>query len=79
MKEKTTVQLSNGRNDVIEIPLRVDGDWEVATILIDGVLYHFERIRKETLLSPYRTDNDPPDRQRPDPDGYRYILTPYCE
>jgi hypothetical protein len=79
MKEKTTVQLSNGRNDVIEIPLRVDGDWEVATILIDGVLYHFERIRKETLLSPYRADNDPPAKQAPDPDGYRYILTPYCE
>jgi len=79
MKEKTTVQLSNGRNDFIEIPLRVDGDWEVATILIDGVLYHFERIKKETLLSQYLTDNDPADKPQTDPDGYRYILTPYCD
>ena len=79
MKEKTTVQLSNGRDDVIEIPLRTDGDWEVATILIDGVLYHFERVRKKILLSPLLADDVSENKPQTDLDGYRYILTPYYE
>ena len=79
MKEKTTVRLSNGRDDVIEIPLRPDGDWEVATIFIDGVLYHFERVKKKILLSPLLDDTVSENRQPTDLDGYRYILTPYGE
>jgi len=51
MKEKATIQSGS---DVIEIPLEMDDNREVASLQIDGVSYHFERIRKETLLSEYQ-------------------------
>ena len=46
MKEKATIQSGS---DCIDIPLDVDDGREVATIQIDGVFYHFERIRKDAL------------------------------
>lgn len=79
MKEARTVQLGNGLNDSIEIPLVVEDDREVGTVLIDGVFCHFERIKKETLLSEYRVDNDPDYEPQTDAEGYCYILAPFCE
>jgi hypothetical protein len=78
MKERT-VQLGNGMNDFIEIPLVVEDDREVGTVLIDGVSYHFERLKRETLLSEYRVDNDPDYEPQTDEEGYCYILAPFCE
>ena len=46
---------------------------------IDGVFYHFERIKKEVLQTEYRVDNDPDYEPQSDPDGYCYILAPYCK
>jgi len=45
MKEKRSVRLGISGDFFIEIPLDVEGDHEVSTIMIDGVLYHFERIK----------------------------------
>lgn len=78
-EEERTVQLGNGMNDFIEIPLVVEDDREVATILIDGVSYHFERLKRETLLSEYRVDTDPDYEPQTDAEGYCYILAPFCE
>jgi len=78
MKERA-VQLGNGLNDFIEIPLVVEGDREVGTVLIDGVFYHFERIKKETLLCEYHVDNDPDYEPQTDAEGYCYILAPFCK
>ena len=75
MKEKAMLQSGS---DCIEIPLSVDDGREVATIQIDGVFYHFERIRKETLLSECRVDGDPDYQPRTDADGYCYLLAPFC-
>jgi len=75
MKEKAMLQSGS---DCIEIPLSVDDGREVATIQIDGVFYHFERIGKETLLSECRVDGDPDYQPRTDADGYCYLLAPFC-
>ena len=75
MKEKAIIQSGS---DCFDIPLDVDDGREVATIQIDGVFYHFERIRKETLLSEYRVDGDPDYQPRTDADGYCYLLAPFC-
>jgi len=75
LKQKATLQSGN---DFIEILLIVDDGGEVATIQIDGVFYHFERIRKETLLSECRVDGDPDYQPRTDADGYCYLLAPFC-
>ena len=76
MKEKATIQC--GR-DFIEVPLEMDNGREVAMLQIDGVSYHFERIRKEILLSGYRVDGDPDYQPQTDAEGYCYILAPFCE
>lgn len=79
MKRKVTLRLSHSRDYFIEIPLISDGDREVATILIDGIFYHLERIKKETLLSQYFVDRDTDYQPQTDTDGYCYILSPFCE
>lgn len=79
MKRKVTLQLNHSRDNFIEIPLILDGDREVATILIDGIFHHLERIKKETLLSKYFVDRDPDYEPQADTDGYCYILSPFCE
>jgi hypothetical protein len=76
MKEKATIQSGS---DFIEIPLEVDDNREVATLVIDGVFYHFERITKETLLSEYKVDGDPDYQPQTNAEGYCYILAPFCE
>lgn len=78
MEKKEKVTISDGSKE-IEIALVVDDDREVAMLLIDGVLYHFERIRKEMLLTDYRVDADPDYQPQSDSDGYCYILAPFCE
>jgi hypothetical protein len=79
MRKKVTLQLSHDRDRFLEIPLISDGDREVATILLDGVFYHFERIKKETLLSQYVIDRDTDYQPQTDTDGYCYILAPFCK
>jgi hypothetical protein len=79
MKRKVTLQLSHSRDHFIEIPLILDGDREVATILIDGIFHHLERIKKETLLSQYFIDRDPDYEPQTDTDGYCYILSPFSK
>ncbi len=79
MKRKVTLQLNHSRDYFIEIPLILDGDREVATILIDGIFHHLERIKKETLLSQYFVDRDPDYEPQTDTDGYCYILSPFSK
>jgi hypothetical protein len=79
MNKKVTLQLSHGKDDFIEIPLISDGDREVATVLLDGIFYHLERIKKETLLSQYLIDRDAGYQPQTDTDGSCYILSPFCK
>jgi hypothetical protein len=76
MKEKVTIQSGT---DFIKIPLEVDDGREVASLQIDGVSYHIERLRKETLLNEYKVDGDPDYQPQTDVEGYCYILAPFCE
>lgn len=72
------MRLQSG-SDFIEIPLHIDDSREVATLQIDGVSYHFERIKKATLLSEYKVDGDPDYQPQTDAEGYCYILSPFCK
>ncbi len=76
MKEKAMTQ--SGR-DCIEIPLMLDDGPEVATKQIDGVLYHFKQIRKETLLNNCKVGDFPDYQPQTDADGYCYLLALLCE
>jgi hypothetical protein len=76
MKEKATIHAGS---DSIEIPLEVDDGREVGSLQIDGVSYHFERTRKEILLSEYKVVCYPDYQPQTDAEGYCYILAPFCE
>lgn len=78
MKRKVTLQVGHNRDYFIEIPLSTDGDRQVATVLMDGIFYHLERIKKETLLSQYFIDLDRDYRPQTDTEGYCYILSPFA-
>ncbi len=63
----------------VEIPLTIEGNREVARLLIDNVPYHFERLKKADLVGHYRVDTDPSYQPRSDSNGYCCILSPYSE
>ncbi len=52
------VELSNGMVNMV-VSLEFDGQRESTQLLIDGVSYHFERIKKESLMTDYKVDGDP--------------------
>ncbi|HXM35555.1 MAG TPA: hypothetical protein VN920_10240 [Pyrinomonadaceae bacterium] len=70
------VEISNGLEN-LSISLEFDGERESTQLLIDGVSYHFERIRKEQLMSEYKVDNDPDYYPQSDDLGYCYIIAPF--
>jgi hypothetical protein len=75
-EELRQVEISNGLA-TITVSLEFDGDRESTQLRIDGVKYHFERIKKERLISEYRIDTDPDYEPQSDESGYCYLLAPY--
>lgn len=74
-----SVKVTLGSGASVEIPLTIDGNREVARLLIDSVPYHFERLKKADLVAKYRVDSDPSYKPRSDTNGYCCILSPYSE
>jgi hypothetical protein len=79
VKAKMSAVLSLGSRESLKIPLEVEAGRAAATLVIDGVYYHFERVRKETLLTEYRVDNDPDYEPQCDTNGYCFILAPFSK
>ena len=71
------VEISYGVQE-ITVSLEFDGVRESTEILIDGVFYHFERIKKEQLVSQYKVDMDPDYEPQSDEFGYCYMIAPFC-
>jgi hypothetical protein len=72
------VEISNGLA-AIRVSLEFDGERESTQLLIDGVSYHFERIRKEQLIREYKVDSDPDYDPQSDDFGYCYMIAPFCQ
>ncbi len=76
---KKSAKLTLGSGVSVKIPLMIEGNREVARLLIDNVPYHFERLKKTDLVGQYRVDADPSYQPRSDSNGYCCILSPYSE
>jgi hypothetical protein len=76
---KKSAKLTLGTGVSIEIPLTIEGNREVARLLIDNVPYHFERLKKSDLVGQYHVDADPSFQPQSDSSGYCCILSPYSE
>jgi hypothetical protein len=78
MEEGLRVEISNGLA-TINVFLEFDGERESTQLLIDGVSYHFERIKKDQLIREYKIDNDPDYDPQSDELGYCYMIAPFCQ
>ncbi|MGI8733213.1 MAG: hypothetical protein ACR2LM_07915 [Pyrinomonadaceae bacterium] len=72
------VEISNGIANIV-VSLEFDGERESTQLLIDGISYHFERIKKERLMGDYKVDGDPDYEPQSDVSGYCYLIAPYCK
>jgi len=73
------VEITNGLGATIEVELEFEGDREGGSVVINGINYHFERLKKERLLSDYKIDDDPDYQPQADADGCCYLIAPFSE
>jgi len=59
MKTPATVTIQTADGLKLQVPLENYGEREAATIFIDGVPHHLERMPGELLQQKYRIDADP--------------------
>ncbi len=78
LEDLRRVEISDGIA-TISVSLEFDGERESTQLLIDGVSYHFERIKKERLISEYKVDGDPDYEPQSDDFDYCYLIAPYCK
>jgi hypothetical protein len=78
MSNSKEVILSTGDGESLKVRMFAETGREVSTLMIDGVRYHFERIKGERLLADYSVDTDPDYKPQLDAEGYCYILAPYA-
>lgn len=70
-------EIRTASGDVLAVPLSSEDGREVARLVIDGVPYHFERVRREEILRHYRVDDDPDYAPEADAEGFCCLLAPY--
>lgn len=75
--KNVVITAANGES--LEVPMYEDSGREVTTLIIEGVKYHFERIKSERLIAEYIVDNDPDYVPESDSDGCCYILAPFSQ
>jgi len=78
MSNKLAV-IANSIGDSIFVNLQSDGQRQVASIRVDGVEYHLERMRAKELLSKYSVDADPDYSPQTDRQGYCFVLVPFSK
>lgn len=79
MEDLRIVEIGNGRGEKITVEIEFEGDREAGSIVIDGINYHFERLKKERLLSDHKIDDDPDYDPQADADGYCYFIAPFSQ
>lgn len=79
MSAPRSITVSNECGDTLSVRLFLEGDREAGLVVIDGIPYHIERMRRETMMSRYRVDEDPDYGPRSDTQGFCVIIAPYAE
>lgn len=59
MKATHSLKITTQDGSTLRVPLDNCGDRDVATIFIDQVPYHIERVSKGVLCKEYKVDGDP--------------------
>ena len=71
------IEIQNGAGERLEIETEFEDGREVATIHIDEVPYHIERISAKMLMSDYCVDTDPDYLPNTDLNGKCVIVAPF--
>jgi len=69
--------ITTWHGDGVSIPMESEGGRQVATILIDGVWYHIERMRAAEFCAKYTVDTDPDYEPQTDQNGDCVIVAPF--
>lgn len=61
----------------IVIPMICEDHRDIATLTINGVYYHLERVTQDELATDYKVDLDPEYSPKSDATGYCCLFAPY--
>jgi hypothetical protein len=79
MDEQKTAILSIGSGHDLEMTMFLDDGRYVASLSINGVMYHFERMTRKEFTSSYVVDLDPDYEPKTDKDGMCFLIAPFCK
>lgn len=79
MKATHSIRIRTQSGSVLQIPLECSGDREAATIFIDNVPYHIERMSKDLLCKEYKIDTDPDYIPKTDRSNRCVVVTPFSQ
>ncbi|MCA1574154.1 MAG: hypothetical protein LC770_06370 [Acidobacteria bacterium] len=79
MEDLRIVEIDDGAGKKINVELEFEGDREGGALVINGINYHFERIKRERLVRDYKVDTDPDYYPQADANGYCYLIAPFSE
>jgi hypothetical protein len=79
MKTHNTIKIKTENGSTLQVPLEKCGDREAATIFIDGIPHHIERMSRDLLCKEYRIDTDPDYIPKTDRANRCILVTPFSQ
>ena len=77
--KRSTVNIQNESGEVLCVPLERFDEREIATVFIDGVPYHLERVSKDLLCKKYRVDSDLDYAPKTDSSNRCVMIAPFSQ
>ena len=74
-----SIRIRSQSGSTLHVPLENCGDREAATVFIDNIPYHIERMSKDLLCKEYKIDTDPDYIPKTDSANRCIILTPFSQ
>ena len=79
MDDLRIVEIDDGLGEKIKVQLEPEGERETGAVLINGISYHFERIKRDEFVRNYKVDTDPDYYPQADSGGYCYMIAPFSK
>jgi hypothetical protein len=79
MKTINSIRIRTKGGLTLEVPLENCGDREAATIFIDNVPYHIERMPKSLLCEEYKVDTEPGYDPQTDDANHCVMVAPFSQ
>ncbi len=74
-----TIKIKTESGSTLQVPVENCGDRQAATIFIDNIPYHIERMPKDLLCKEYKIDTDPDYVPKTDSSNRCVVVTPFSQ